>query len=173
MKLVACFIFKKNDCSYVEDLNFVSYFNRNSVRELMHELVRVAVDTMTDTRKIFEHSPWQFVLMSPNKQQTLVMVTDNEYPVSVTLQLLSTLRDDPSVLKNIIRECQDPRTISARYRIRQQLDETLVIMHENVDKILQQSEDINELIQKSERLSDQSKIFYKAARKHNRCCSIS
>jgi len=172
MKLVAAFIFEADNILYAEDLNFVSYFNRNSVRELMHELVRVAASTTVDARKIFEHPPWQLVVLKL-EDKTLVMVTDNEYPTVVTYELLMKLSRDPTVLQNIIAECQDPRTISLMYRVRQQLDETIVIMHENVDKILQRSEDINALVQKSERLSQTSKTFYKVARKHNRCCSIS
>jgi synaptobrevin family protein YKT6 len=172
MKLVAVFIFEADNILYVEDLNFVSYFNRNSVRELMHELVKIAVTNTCDTRKIFEHPPWQLVVLKL-QDKTLVMVTDNEYPTAVSFELLMKLSHDVSGLPSIIEECKDPRTISPMYRINQQMDETLVIMHENVDKILQRSEDINKLVQKSERLSNQSKIFYKVARKHNRCCSIS
>jgi|TARA_B110001450_G_scaffold34567_1_gene29996 synaptobrevin family protein YKT6 len=172
MKLVAAFIFEADKILYAEDLNFVTFFNRNSVRELMHELVRVVAAEVQDLRKIFEHPPWQFVVLKL-QDKTLVMVTDNEYPTSVSYELLTKLAHDPTVLQNIILQCQDPRTISPLYRIRQQLDETMVIMHENVDKILQRSEDINKLVQKSERLSQTSKTFYKVARKHNRCCSIS
>lgn len=172
MKLVAAFIFEADNILYAEDLNFITFFNRNSVRELMHELVRLAAITTQDRRKIFEHPPWQFVVLKL-EDKTLVMVTDNEYPTSVSYELLSKLVHDPTVLQNIITDCQDPRTISPMYRVRQQLDETMVIMHENVDKILQRSEDINKLVQKSERLSQTSKTFYKVARKHNRCCSIS
>jgi synaptobrevin homolog YKT6 len=171
MKLVAAFIFEADNILYAEDLNFVSYFNRNSVRELMHELVRVAASTTVDARKIFEHPPWQLVVLKL-EDKTLVMVTDNEYTTVVTYELLMKLSRDPTVLQNIIEECQDP-CCRLMYRVRQQLDETIVIMHENVDKILQRSEDINELVQKSERLSQTSKTFYKVARKHNRCCSIS
>lgn len=170
MKLVAAFIFEADNILYAEDLNFVSYFNRNSVRELMHELVRVAASTTVDPRKIFEHPPWQLVVLKL-QDKTLVMVTDNEYPTAVTYELLMKLSRDPTVLQNIIEECQDPSC--QRQTITQQLDATLVIMHENVDKILQRGEDINALVQKSERLSQTSKTFYQVARKHNRCCSIS
>ena len=138
----------------------------------MHELVRVAAENTQDIRKIFEHPPWQLVVLKQT-DKTLVMVTDNEYTTSVTYEILMKLSTDSSILQHVLAECQDPRTVSSLYRIRQQLDETLVIMHENVDKILQRSEDINQLVQKSERLSQTSKTFYKVARKHNRCCSIS
>jgi len=53
------------------------------------------------------------------------------------------------------------------------LGETLVIMHENVDKVLGRGENIAELVEKSERLSASSKAFYKVARAHNTCCLIS
>ena len=55
MKLVAASIFTKDGVIYAEDLQFVSTPSRNCVRELMHELVRVAVANTHNIRKIFEH----------------------------------------------------------------------------------------------------------------------
>jgi len=160
MKLVAASIFTKDGVIYAEDLQFVSTPSRNCVRELMHELVRVAVANTHNIRKIFEHPPWQIVVLNLN-EQILVLVTDTEYPASVSYELLMKLHQHPERLQNIIQECQDPS------RSMYQPHETLVIVHEN----FQSMEDIDELVQKSERLSDQTKIFYRTT--HNRCCSIS
>jgi len=170
MKIVSISLFENEDCRYAEDLTFVSYFNRHSVAELMREMVREAVLATVDARKVFEHPPWQ-ILVWKTSARHVAMVTDNEYPVSVAYEVMSTAHSVP--LGDILRHCQDPRAISPMYRVRQQLDETLVIMHENVDKIIQRSEDIAVLVEKSERLSASSKMFYKVARKHNRCCLIS
>jgi len=100
VKLVAVFIFKKDAIRHVEDLQFVSCLKRNSVRELMHEFVRIAAANIQDTRKIYEYPPWQFVLLKLDKQ-TLVMVTDIEYPVNVSYELLMKVYHEPNVLCNI------------------------------------------------------------------------
>ena len=171
MRLVAAFIFEGPLITYVQDLNFISHFNRNSVSELMHEIVRAAVESLQDCRKVFEHPPWQVVLFRMGTT-TSVLVTDNEYPVSVSLELLQLLHTTPSLLKNMVCECQNPQIISPMYRIRCQLNEIEVVMHENVDKLIQRSEDIKQLVEKSQRLSESSKLFYKVARKQNQCCVI-
>lgn len=172
MKVVSVFIFDGDDCTYVEDLQFVSYFNRRSVSELMRELVREAVRRVDDMRKIYEHPPWQVVTLNMHGKR-LAMVTDNEYPVSVAYEILMKLCDEPSLLSTVLENCQDPRAMSPLYRLQQNLGDTLVIMHENVDKMLERGEDIARLVEKSERLSATSKTFYKVARTHNRCCVIS
>lgn len=172
MRLVSVFVFDTEGCHYVEDLNFVSYFNRKSVSELMHELVRVAVERVDDTRRVIQHDPWQIIVLRLDSKK-IAMVTDTEYPVGVAYEVMSKLYHQPELLQTVLENCQDPRTVSAMYRIRQQLDETIVIMHENIDKVLERGENITELVEKSERLSASSKAFYKVARKHNRCCTIS
>jgi len=138
----------------------------------MHELVRAAVETVDDMRKIYEHPPWQIVVLN-FEERRFALVTDNEYPVYVAFELLTKLSMEPILLYKILEDCQDPRLISPLFRLREQIDETVVIMHENVDRILERGEDLAELVEKSERLSANSKQFYKVARKHNRCCLIS
>ena len=172
MRIVSIFIFGENGCSSVEDLTFLSFFNRKSVSEIMHELVHKAVESTEDVRKIFDQNPWRILILNFN-QVKISMVTDEEYPTSVAFEIMHNLFHHPILLHKMLDECQDPRIISPLYRLRTDLDETLVIMHENVDKILQNGVDIDELIEKSSTLSEHSKTFYKAARQHNRCCSIS
>ena len=167
MKIVSIFLIEDEETRYVEDLNFVPYFNRLSVAELMREMVREAHLVAQDSRKIYEHPPWQILVLKTSTPH-VAMVTDNEYPVSVAFEIMSKVQEQPALLDDILQHCQDPRTVSPMYRVRQQLDETLVIMHENVDKIIQRSEDIAVLVEKSERLSASSKMFYKVARKQNR-----
>lgn len=171
MRIIAIFYFTQHTYNYVQDLSFVSFFNRNSVSELMHEFVKGAVKTMHDHRKIFEYPPWQLVCHRVDENNA-VMVTDNEYPTSISFELLQKVHESPEIMKNVLSDCQDPRTVSNMYRVRAQIDETLVILHENIEKIIKRGSDIDELVQKSEHLSNQSRMFYKVAKKHNRCCII-
>lgn len=172
MRIVSVYTFTENGCTMVEDLNFVAFYNRNAVTEIMRELVRQAVANTNDVRKIFDHDPWRILVLNFSTVH-IGMVTDKEYPTSVAYELMLNVFHEPLLLGNLLTECQDPRVISPLYKLRHDLDETLVIMHENVDKILENGANIDELIEKSSSLSEHSKTFYKAARQHNRCCSIS
>jgi synaptobrevin family protein YKT6 len=58
-------------------------------------------------------------------------------------------------------------------RVKSTINETIVIVHENIDKVIARGHDIDQLVEKSARLSSTSKIFYKTAKKQNRCCHIS
>ena len=50
-----------------------------------------------------------------------------------------------------------PGTVDALIRVQQQLDETPVVMHENVNKILARGDSIDLLVEKSSIFSQQSK----------------
>lgn len=156
MRLIAIFYFDATTYNYVQDLSFVSFLNRNSVSELMHEFVKNINQTMQDHRKIYEYPPWQLVCHRRHNNNA-VLITDNEYPTSVSFELLEKIHKSPELMKNILNNCQDPRNVSTLYRVR--VHETLVIVHENLDKII--ARDIDELFEKSQNLSHQSRIFYK------------
>tara|TARA_B100000795_G_scaffold197364_1_gene151334 strand:+ start:88 stop:546 length:459 start_codon:yes stop_codon:yes gene_type:complete len=128
MRIIAIFYLNAGTYKYVQDLSFVSGLNRASVSELMHEFVKIAVKTMHDHRKIFEYTPWQLVCHRVD-QNNAVMVTDNDYPSSVSFELLQKVHESPDIIQNMLSNCQDPRTVSNTYRVRAQLDE--VIIHEN------------------------------------------
>ena len=177
MRIVAVYYVNTSKREYrlQHDLSFISYFNRNSVHELLNEFVLVAAQSLEVevSRKIFEHDD---VILACHRvgEVVAVLATDLEYPSRISFALLRRVHEDPSDahLTQIVQQCQDPSTVDALIRMRHQLEETLVIMHENVNKVLARGDSIDALVQKSERLSKQSKLFYKVARKHNRCCQI-
>ena len=176
MRIIAIYVI---DCdllvyNYESNLSFVSFFNRHSVQELMNEYVLHLVTNMQASRKIFEHESYIFYSHRIDKRAA-VLVTDHEYPSRVAFNILLEVFENPAQqhLKTIIRQYQDPRLIDRISSIQHQLDETLVIMHENISLVLERGENIDKLVEKSQRLSHQSKMFYKVAKQHNRCCIIS
>lgn len=44
--------------------------------------------------------------------------------------------------------------------------------HKTIDSVLQRGEDLDKLVEKSGTLSEQSKMFYKTAKKQNSCCIV-
>jgi len=177
MRIVAAFCIHLECKSYLHksELNFLSFFNRSSVEELLCEFAVAAAESLQHNpgRKIFQHTDMQ-ICCHRIDSNVMVLFTDLEYPTRVTFDLLRRLHEDPSQnhLETILRQCQDPCTVDTILRTQQQLDETLVIMHENVTKILQRGDQVDDLVEKSASLSAQSKLFYKTATQHNSCCGI-
>jgi len=60
---------------------------------------------------------------------------------------------------------QDPRQADTILRVQQELDDTKIVLHNTIDSVLQRGEDLDKLVEKSGSLSEQSKMFYKSARK--------
>lgn len=172
---VFCVDIQQKNYRHNTELNFLSFFNRSSVEELLCEFALTASESLEHNpeRKIFEHEDMLLCCCRIDQCVTLI-VTDKEYPTRASFKLLQRMHDDPSEehLVTILSQCQDPYSVDAIRQLQHELQETLVIMHENVDKILKCGDQIDELVEKSARLSSQSKAFYKAARRHNRCCGI-
>ena len=159
----------------VKNLEFVSYFSRDSVAELMNTFVcHIANRIDTDERKILEHRDFMFTCLK-REAYTVVCITDPGYPVRVLFQLIDHCHSEPtqSNAQRILDTCQDARVIDPIYHINCSLDETMVIMHQTIDKILERGEKLDDLVERSAQLSASSKMFYKTARQHNRCCTVS
>ena len=47
------------------------------------------------------------------------------------------------------------------------------MLHKTIDNLLERGEKLDSLVERSDDLSKQSKMFYKQARKTNSCCVVS
>jgi len=50
-------------------------------------------------------------------------------------------------------------------RVQQELDETKVVLHKTIESVLQRGEKLDQLVERSDALNAQSKLFYKTAKK--------
>ena len=50
-------------------------------------------------------------------------------------------------------------------RVQAELDETKVVLHKTIESVLERGEKLDNLVAKSDALSTQSQMFYKAAKK--------
>jgi synaptobrevin homolog YKT6 len=131
-----------------------------------------------------------------------VMITDHSYPQRVAFQVLNQILDEfiqryprnhwslpasgaPTTspvtipvtpfpaLKTFMQKYQDPHEADAILKVQRDIDETKVILHKTIESMLARGEKLDNLVDKSERLSAQSKAFYKVAQKTNTCsCAI-
>ena len=119
-----------------------------------------------------------------------IIISDPDYPALVAHQLLSKVVDEflsryprssfansnPKLafpqLKEYIDKYQDPQQADSIMKIQKELDETKIILHKTIESVLERGEKIDSLVEKSDGLSAQSKMFYKQAKQQNSCCIL-
>ena len=110
-----------------------------------------------------------------------IIISDHDYPALVAHQLLSKVVDeflskhprtaftnatasspplDFPELKEYIVKYQDPQQADSILKIQKELDETKIVLHKTIESVLERGEKIDTLVQKSDGLSQQSKMFY-------------
>lgn len=75
-------------------------------------------------------------------------------------------------LSDYLRKYQDPKQADQIMKVQQELDETKIILHKTIESVLERGQKLDSLVERSENLSAQSKMFYKSAKKQNSCCVI-
>lgn len=120
------------------------------------------------------------------------VTTDIEYPARVAFVLITQMLEEftgtvgdswkavttpESVsfppIENYLQKYQDPATADKVTKIQKDLDETTQILHKTIDSVLERGAKLDDLVERSDDLSKQSKMFYKQAKKTNSCCVIS
>ncbi|KAG5437999.1 hypothetical protein PCANB_000346 [Pneumocystis canis] len=120
-----------------------------------------------------------------------VIVCDSEYPTRVAYSLLSIILDEflikypraswpeqddmclPfTVLDEYIVKYQDPKKVDNITKVQLELDDIKNVLFHTIDSVLQRGEKLDDLVQRSDMLSAQSRLFYKQAKKNNSCCII-
>lgn len=64
-------------------------------------------------------------------------------------------------LKEYLSKYQDPQQADSILKIQKELDETKIVLHKTIESVLQRGEKIDDLVAKSDGLSNQSKMFYR------------
>eukprot|EP01113_Clastostelium_recurvatum_P042786 TRINITY_DN696_c0_g1_i1.p1 TRINITY_DN696_c0_g1~~TRINITY_DN696_c0_g1_i1.p1 ORF type:complete len:187 (-),score=48.88 TRINITY_DN696_c0_g1_i1:77-637(-) len=105
-----------------------------------------------------------------------VAITDLEYPARSAfvciMELVNSSGKHALDLDEMLRRYQDPAAGDKVQAVMKQVDDTKLIMHKNIDTVLQNHQSLDQLVDSTDQLSRQSKLFYKKAKETNRCCSI-
>ncbi|XP_050296367.1 synaptobrevin homolog YKT6 [Anthonomus grandis grandis] len=174
------------------DLQSFSYFQRGSVQEFMLFCAKTIVErTLPASRQSVKEGDYFCHVYVRADNLAGVVISDHEYPSRVSHTLLTKTLDEfaekipaanwPNLqerdvafpqLNVYLAKYQNPREADVLTKIQAELDETVIIMHDNMTAVLNRGEKLDDLVSKSENLSIQSKAFYKTARKTNACCSF-
>lgn len=177
--------------SSAADLSSFSFYQRGSVGEFMTFMAKtVAERTAVGQRQsVQENSYTAHVYNAGRENLAAVVITDEEYPVRPAFSLLQKLIDDfvtsvpkttwsnPSSIdfpaaKTYLAKYQDPKQADQIMRVQAELDETKIILHKTIEGVLQRGEHLDSLVERSNALSAQSKMFYKTAKSQNSCCVV-
>ncbi|KAI8381036.1 Longin-like domain-containing protein [Radiomyces spectabilis] len=171
------------------DLSSFGYFQRSSVQEFMNfSAATIAERTAVGQRQSVESENNVAHVYSHPQNIVGVIVSDKEYPSRVAFSLLNKVLDEFLVkfpaskwdnpplnypeLTDYLRKYQDPKQADAIMKVQNELDETTAILHKTIDSVLQRGEKLDSLVDRSEALSSQSKMFYKTAKRTNSCCVV-
>lgn len=182
-------------------LNDFNYFQRGSLKEFASFFSKtLAKRVPAGGRSTVEHHEYLCHVHSRSNGLVAVALCDREYPSRVAFTLLSkvtddflaafpvesswhSVRDDGSgsshapalsfpALDAVIEKYQDPAQADPIMKIQKDLDDTKVILHKTIDGVLERGVKLDSLVEKSNDLSLQSKMFYKQAKSQNSCCGM-
>nr|CAG4648904.1 EOG090X0E6P [Polyphemus pediculus] len=174
------------------DLNGFGFFQKTSVQEFMAFTAKILTErTQPASRQSIKQGEYMCHIYVRADGLTCVLTADHEYPQRVSHTLLSKVMNDfeskvsptqwtegNSVaasfpgLDACLAKYQNPREADALTRVQEELDETKIILHNTIEAVLERGEKLDDLVSKSQGLSDSSKLFYKTARKTNSCCNF-
>jgi len=175
------------------DLSSISFFQRGTAQDFITFTSKILVErTGVGARQSVKEAEYMCHVFVRADNLAVVCVSDHEYPPRVAHTMMQRLSEDfagqitPSEwtkpqevvgfngqLEVYMQKFQDPTQSDAMSRLQSDLDDTKIVLHSTIEAVLQRGEKLDDLVDKSEALSMQSKAFYKTARKTNSCCGTS
>nr|CAH8841480.1 unnamed protein product [Trichobilharzia regenti] len=197
MKLFSLQMLYKTDTSAkmlqaAHELSNFGYFQRSSIREFMDFTAKLVCErTDRCQRGLIKEQDYICHVYVRHDNLCGVLICDQEYPQRVAQTLLTKATEDFSAqypaatwtsmadasgsckkIDEYLQKYQNPSQADGLMRLQNELDETKVILHNTLESLLSRGEKLDDLVERSEGLSLQSKMFYTTAKKTNKCCTI-
>lgn len=180
----------------VQDVSSFNYFQRKGAQEFMTFTSNLVTGkTQKGQRNSVKQEEYMCHCYCRGDGLAGVLLTNQEYPSRIAFTLLSKLLDEFAKvcpnwsdisqacnsgthdkfppLNQWLQKYQDPTAADALCRVQKELDETKVVLHQTLEGLLNRGEKLDDLVSRSDMLSQSSKAFYTTARKTNSwCCTI-
>lgn len=181
MRILCVYIGDQNgdEILYLTELSHTSYWTRSVYSDALKFATSLLCErTIQGHRQVVQNKEENTqITVQSFSQWAIGIVTDIEYPLSVCwrfiAQVSAILEKDisPSTqIKELFQKGQDPKEIDPILKVEHTLEEVKTIMHQNITDILKRGEQIQDLIDKSNKLEESSKKFLHKAKAQNRCC---
>lgn len=175
----------------VEDWSSLGWWKRRTVQEFAHLAMREAhankatinqITTSLVTLVPFVHKEFSCltgIVTDTRTARRLVVLVEASYPqrplATLLLQHFPPLIQGSLFLPSLFDTLTSPPQHSLRLEgIRTKLDETKLVILDSIEKVLETGVKLDELVQKSDDLSQASKMFHRRSKSlSSRCCTIS
>eukprot|EP01029_Cantina_marsupialis_P014373 TRINITY_DN3175_c0_g1_i2.p1 TRINITY_DN3175_c0_g1~~TRINITY_DN3175_c0_g1_i2.p1 ORF type:complete len:203 (+),score=51.87 TRINITY_DN3175_c0_g1_i2:190-798(+) len=174
------------------DLSDFGFFQRGGMKEMLTFSARTFIErTKLGQRHVVTHEGYECYVHLRGDTLGAVVVADVEYPARVAFNLARTaiekydegigaiwrsaMKDKPAscaAIPALLKQYQTPEHVDKIMKIRKDLDETKGILHQTIDQLLEEGVRLEELVERSDDLSNRSKVFLKDTKKLNKCCVI-
>lgn len=179
MKLYAILIYNKHyKLQYANyNLDDVFILFRPKIKESI-ELTAVKIIKQCQNNNYYEINEiindLHIVIYGSTHDNFCIIITDNDYSKHVAYKLLkilttSKLSNDKIDELFIMYQTHEPDKILL---IKNELDESKIILINSINALLDRGDTLNDLMDKTENLSNESFIFKKKADDLNSCCNI-
>ncbi|KAJ2078188.1 palmitoyltransferase [Coemansia sp. RSA 988] len=172
-------------------LDSFSFFQRGGVEEFMRFFsTTISERTQVGQRQGVEKNEYVGYVYRSHQQLAVIAITDREYPDMVAMELVTKVTRDFeqrfseaaiskatqtvefAALGEYLAKYQDPQQANTILKVQKELDDTKAVLHKTMEGLLDRNEQLDMLVDKSNQLSTQSKMFYKTAKKTNACCIV-
>ncbi|SPJ11970.1 SNARE protein, putative [Plasmodium sp. DRC-Itaito] len=180
------------------DLSSFPFFHRSSLKEHIYFHSRLVCGrTQKGTREVIElESGIGHLHIYTNKENNIsvLVLSTSSYPLRIAFSLIDLthklfaqkcrgmyehVRQDlkegmliQNELNDLLKKYQNPSEADKLSRVQKDLDEVKDVMLKNIEDLLQRGEKLDDLMKKSQDLSNSSYQFYRQAKKNNQCCSL-
>lgn len=174
MKIYTIIIFHKenqdiNTYKEVYDISNIPFFYRSTTKDLLRFLSKTVAEK-TQTKLCVTEKEY-IIYSNKSNNKIIIIITDKDYPSRVAFSMSDYIFQNDNIdLDKTIEKYQNPNEADQILKIQKSIDDTKFIMVDAIDKVLTRGEKIDDMIAKSSELSDESKLFYKDAKKLNSWC---
>ena len=182
VKLLCVIIFNKqyNITNAAYELSSYGFFQRSNIKEICTFACKEFAKRCIDNYQVLQYMNFNIYALTNNKY-TITCVSDEEYPITAAKSFLNKVIDIinydnvdnvDNKIEELLIECQDPMKADKLIAIKNELEETKEILMKTMEDLLNRGESLDNLIEKSNELSNNSKSFMKETKKMNSCCNI-
>ncbi|PCH41926.1 snare-like protein [Wolfiporia cocos MD-104 SS10] len=174
------------------DLSSFSFYQHPSISEFMSFFGRMLAERTPQggRESVQEGSYTAHVYNWGGTEQVVgVLIADHKYPVCPAFLLLTKALDDfmakvltssyamPSAIsfpevQTYVQKYQDPCQADAIMHVQQELNKMKIVLHKTTESVLEHGERINDLVDRLNVLSTQTKVFYRTTKEQNSCCVL-
>jgi len=154
------------------ELSDFGFFKRPTIKELCLFAGSESVKrTNIGQRTALEYKNFMCYSYVLTSKLAISCITDNEYPQRIALQFLNDVSlIDQKLIEQLLLKYQDINRVDKISAIKHELNETTKACEYVIDKLLIREDEMNDLLLKTEKLADDTKIFLGEAEKMNSCC---